>query len=126
MKDYSRRPAGVVPHLVCPGLYGVFTWRSFNVFHIKLSCETFPIRVFDGPAPDQVRLVGHQDDRQLVQDLRPLHQGQHPGRGGETLLVIHGHHHQDGVGVVGGQLVLQGHLSKLVVYEEEAELFVVY
>ena len=104
----------------------ITTWRSFNIFHIKVSGKPLADRVLDGPAPDQVRLVRHQDDGERVKNLRPPQRRQHPGGGVEALLVVHRHHHQHRVGTVGGQLRLQGHLSLFVIDEQETGVFVVH
>ena len=70
------------------------------------------------PAPDKIRLVGHQDDWLVSDDLHLGEVGQHHLRREQRLSVVHGHHHQHRIRIIDMKLTLQRHFPVLVINEE--------
>ena len=108
------------------------TWGGLDVLHPVLDGQLLPHGRLHLPVPHQVRLVGHQDDGLVGHAVGGPQAGEEPvgleGGGGEGAhhvqggQVVHGEHHQEGVGLVGGGELLKGQGAVLQVDEHDPPL----
>ena len=82
--------------------------------------------LFDDSVPDQVSLVGHQDDRLGVEEVPGAQVREEELGLAQSAPVIHRHHNQEGVRRVEGQLGVQGYFPMFVVYKNNPRLLLIY
>ena len=80
------------------------TWWCLDILDVVVYSDLLPLHGLDGPALNEVSLVGHEDAGPAAQ-LGP-EVAQDPLRLLQTQLVVHREHDEEGVRGVGAHLVL--------------------
>merc|ERR1719323_1770543 len=100
-------------------------WRCLNVFDSILCCQMFTSRRSDFSVPHQVCFVSHQNNNLLLNETIVSEIDQDMLSQLKAFDVIHRHHQQQSLRIVGLNQVLQSYLSVTVVYEEKMTLLTI-